>query len=200
MGNTTILKGKSTINGPFSIAMLNYQRVSFHIFSIFELTEKKWSTTSMILWLGTFWVGFSRICPSWFKWRFPKRGVPLNHPFIQWIVHYKPSSYWGTPCMETAISECHVRVEKNWSTTVLNDELYQPLCRPGSWVSKRRCYGAEMSSTVDLATWAGRFKAFLMFQVWHETESAFDYPSTSQQCHIDIINDPINHGYTMLYH
>ena len=102
--------------------------------------------------------------------------------------------------METAISECHVRVEKNWSTTVLNDELYQPLCRPGSWVSKRRCYGAEMSSTVDLATWAGRFKAFLMFQVWHETESAFDYPSTSQQCHIDIINDPINHGYTMLYH
>ena len=31
---------------------------------------------------------------------FPKKGVPLNHPFISisnGIFHYKPSSYWGTP-------------------------------------------------------------------------------------------------------
>jgi len=48
-------------------------------------------------------------------------------------------------------------------------------------------------------TWAGRVKAFVMlFELWHETsESAFDYPSTSQQCHTDIINDPVNHGYTI---
>ena len=30
-------------------------------------------------------------------WRFPEIGVPLNHPFINRIVHYKPSSYWGSP-------------------------------------------------------------------------------------------------------
>ena len=38
----------------------------------------------------------------------------------------------------------------------------------------------------------------MLFEFWHETsESAFDYPSTSQQCHTDIINDPVNHGYTI---
>ena len=76
------------------------ESLMIHIFSYlfhFRVDKKKWSTTSMILWLGTFWVRFSGIYPSWFIWRFPKMVVPLNHPVIQWIVHYKPSSYGGTP-------------------------------------------------------------------------------------------------------
>jgi len=28
--------------------------------------------------------------------KFPKMWVPLQHPFINRIFHYKPSSYWGT--------------------------------------------------------------------------------------------------------
>ena len=37
---------------------------------------------------------------------FPQIGLPANHPFIiiyRWIFPYKPSSYWGTPFMETSI-------------------------------------------------------------------------------------------------
>ena len=30
-------------------------------------------------------------------WRFPKIGIPPNHPFIDGMFHCKPSSYWGTP-------------------------------------------------------------------------------------------------------
>jgi hypothetical protein len=29
--------------------------------------------------------------------RFPKIGVPPNHPFYFRIFHFKPSSYWGAP-------------------------------------------------------------------------------------------------------
>ena len=34
--------------------------------------------------------------PAPFFWRFPKVGVPLNHPFIDGISN-KSSSYWGPP-------------------------------------------------------------------------------------------------------
>ena len=38
-------------------------------------------------------------------WRFPKVGVPPNHPLIHRMFHYKPSSYWGAPMtMETSLS------------------------------------------------------------------------------------------------
>ena len=30
-------------------------------------------------------------------WGFPKIGLPPNHPFLDGIFPYKPSSYWGTP-------------------------------------------------------------------------------------------------------
>ena len=35
-------------------------------------------------------------------WRFPEIGVPPNHPFLDGIFAYKPTSYCGTPMiMET---------------------------------------------------------------------------------------------------
>ena len=33
---------------------------------------------------------------------FPKMGVPLNHPFIARLLHYKPTSYWVIPIYGTA--------------------------------------------------------------------------------------------------
>ena len=35
--------------------------------------------------------------PSFPRWAFPEIGVPPNHPFLDGIIPYKPSSYWGTP-------------------------------------------------------------------------------------------------------
>ena len=37
-----------------------------------------------------------------YTWRFPKIGVPPNHPFDR-IFHYKASSYWVLPFQDTAI-------------------------------------------------------------------------------------------------
>jgi hypothetical protein len=39
-------------------------------------------------------------------WGLPKIGVPLSHPFLFGIFHYKLSSYWGSPMgsIETSIT------------------------------------------------------------------------------------------------
>ena len=37
-----------------------------------------------------------------YTWRFPKIGVPPNHPFDR-IFHYKAFSYWVLPFQDTAI-------------------------------------------------------------------------------------------------
>ena len=34
-------------------------------------------------------------------WWFPEMGLPLNHPFIDEIFLYKPTSYWGSPISGT---------------------------------------------------------------------------------------------------
>ena len=34
-----------------------------------------------------------------YKWRFPKIGLPLNHPVLNSIFHYEPE-FWGTPMDE----------------------------------------------------------------------------------------------------
>ena len=47
--------------------------------------------------LDSFFFDFDRFWAFCLNWRFPKMGVLLNHPFIDGIFHYKPSSYWGTP-------------------------------------------------------------------------------------------------------
>ena len=72
-------------------------------------------------------------------WRFPKIGVPLNHPFlfeifpeIDW-----PSNYWGTPMtMETPISPTfHPSevVEWGWVKEDYYNAVMQPARRASGW-------------------------------------------------------------------
>ena len=39
-----------------------------------------------------------------FVWRFPEMWVPLVVVHLDWDFLYKPSSYWGTPVMESPIN------------------------------------------------------------------------------------------------
>ena len=77
-----------------------------------------------------------------FKWRFPKIGVPLNHPFIAGSFHYKhkykPSSYWGIrvpPLLWNASNILYVSLDKN---TRSNCEVFDPLIGFGEVLDSRQ--------------------------------------------------------------
>ena len=47
-------------------------------------------------------------------------GVPPNHPFYDWMFHYKPSSYWAS-----SISNLCFRCDQNWRAPLLKSEKHR---------------------------------------------------------------------------
>jgi hypothetical protein len=57
-------------------------------------------------------------------WAFPEMGIALNHPFIDGIFDYKPSSYW-IPCLENPHTSSHRACSGPRLLDVLPQETYQ---------------------------------------------------------------------------
>ena len=95
-----------------------------------------------------------------YMWRFPKIGVPPNHPFLDGISHYKPF-FWGTPMtMEPP------HVSTSWSprtTQAPANDRGDCVCKQGTflhWNTKdARFFGQEVLS--EITELSGGFIGFI---------------------------------------
>ena len=115
-GKSACLMGKSTINGPFSIAMLNYQRVIIHLGPNWWWTQlckpRKAGFRSRV---PDFRSGFrapwrlksTMIC----CWELPDE----NHPWLGWWDNFswKPPSLWGNFTRKTLAKRCSFHLKQS---------------------------------------------------------------------------------------